>query len=105
MIRWESIFNALIASAVCDVPGAALARELGHAMSERGIAPEDMHVAIGAVPVIAAIASSVLTARLAGAAAGRRAGRVRPTVALQESGGAARLIGPLRVVAGLMSLA
>jgi putative ABC transport system permease protein len=105
MIRWETILIALVASAVGVIPGAAIARELAHAMSERGLAPEDMHVAIGVVPVMAAIASSVLTALLAVAAAGRRAGRVRPTVALQESGGAARLIGPLRVVAGLVSLA
>jgi putative ABC transport system permease protein len=105
MIRWETISIALVASAVGVIPGAALARGLGHAMSGRGIAPENMHIAIGAIPVMAAIASSVLTALLAVAAAGRRAGRVRPTVALQESGGAARLIGPLRVTAGLVSIA
>src|SRR3954452_24663891 len=105
MIRWETIVIALIASAVGVLPGATLARALGSAMSDRGIAPEDMQVAIGAIPVLIAMASSVLTALLAVAAAGRRAGRVRPTVALQESGGAGRLIGPLRAVAGLVSFA
>jgi putative ABC transport system permease protein len=43
----------------------------------------------------------VLTALIAVAAAGRRAARVRPTVALQESAGTRRLIGPLRVLGGL----
>src|SRR4051794_8626189 len=105
MIRWETISIALVASAVGVIPGAALARALGHAMSQRGLAPEDMVVAVSAIPVIVAIASSVLTALLAVAAAGRRAGRVRPTVALQESGGTARLIGPARVIAGLVCLA
>jgi putative ABC transport system permease protein len=51
--------------------------------------------------VIAAIGSSVLTAVIAVAAAGRRAARVKPTLALQESAGTRRLIGPFRLVAGL----
>src|SRR4051812_6815988 len=101
MIRWETIVVALLASAVGVVPGALFAQVLGHALSQRGIAPEHMQVTIGAVPVIVAIASSVLTALIAVAAAGRRAARVRPTVALQESGGTRRLIGPLRVLGGL----
>src|SRR3954452_18517503 len=101
MIRWETILVALLASAVGVVPGALFSNVLGHALSQRGIAPEDMQVAVGAIPVIAAIGSSVLTALIAVAAAGRRAARVRPTVALQESGGSRRLIGPLRVLAGV----
>src|SRR4051812_13189466 len=101
MIRWETIVVALLASAVGVVPGALFAQVLGHALSQRGIAPEDMDVTVGAVPVITAIGSSVLTALIAVAAAGRRAARVRPTVALQESGGSRRLIGPLRVLAGV----
>src|SRR3954468_10702908 len=101
MIRWETLVVALLASAVGVVPGAFFAGALGHALPERGIAPEGMEVTIGAIPVIVTIASSVVTALIAVAAAGRRAARVRPTVALQESGGSRRLIGPLRVLAGM----
>src|SRR3954471_21542013 len=102
MIRWETIIVALLASVVGVLPGALFAEVRGHALSQRGIAPEDMVVTVGAIPVITAIGSSVLTALIAVAAAGRRAARVRPTVALQESGGTARLVGPLRVLGGLV---
>src|SRR4051794_33590877 len=105
MIRWETVLVGLVASAAGVLPGALLAGALGHALSDRGIAPEDMHVAVGAVPIVVAIASSVLTALLAVAAAGRRAARVRPTLALRESAGTARLIGPLRALAGIGAIA
>jgi putative ABC transport system permease protein len=100
MIRWETIFIAVVASAVGVVPGMLLAGTLGDALAQRGIAPEDMEVSFGLIPVLAAIGSSVLTGLIAVSAAGRRAARVRPTVALQEAAGTRRLIGPLRVLAG-----
>ena len=103
MIRWETIVVALLASAAGIVPGALLASTLGGALSDRGIAPEDMHVTLGAVPAIAAVASTVFTALIAVAAAGRRAARVRPTLALQESAAEPRLIGPVRLLAGLLA--
>ena len=103
MIRWEALLVALVASAVGVVPGALMAGALGHALSERGIAPEDMVVSPGIVPVVAAVGTTVLTAMLAVAAAGRRAARVRPTQALQDSATERRLIGPGRVIAGLLA--
>jgi len=105
MIRWEILVVALLASAAGLIPGALLAGWLGNALSDRGIAPEDMEVTVGALPVIAAVGSSVLTALIAVAAAGRRAARVRPTLALQESAAEPRLIGPVRVLAGLLTAA
>jgi putative ABC transport system permease protein len=63
-----------------------------------------MQVTIGVIPVAAAIASSVLTALVAVAAAGRRAARVRPTLALQESASEPRLIGPVRILGGLAAI-
>ena len=102
MIRWEIIVVALLASVAGVIPGAALAGWLGGALSDRGIAPEDMEVTVGAVPVVAAVGSSVITALIAVAAAGRRAARVRPTLALQESASEPRLIGPARLIAGLL---
>ena len=105
MIRWETLVVALLASAVGIVPGALLAHVLGGALSDRGIAPEDMEVAVGAIPVIAAVASTVVTALIAVAAAGRKAARVRPTLALQESAAEPRLIGPVRLILGVLATA
>jgi putative ABC transport system permease protein len=102
MIRWEALVVALLASAVGVIPGALFAGALGGALSDRGIAPEDMEVTLGVIPVVAAVGSSVLTALVAVAAAGRRAARVRPTLALQESSSEPRLISPFRIAAGLI---
>jgi putative ABC transport system permease protein len=102
MIRWEAVIVALIASVAGVVPGALIASGLAHALSTRGVAPENLQVAVGAVPVVVAVGSTMLTALAAVTIAGRRAARVRPTVALQESGGARGLIGPARLVGGLM---
>ena len=104
MIRWEALLVALAASAVGVVPGALLAGALGHALSNRGIAPEDMEVTAGVIPVIAAVGGTVVTALVAVAAAGRRAARVRPTQALQESAAEPRLISPWRILAGLIAI-
>jgi putative ABC transport system permease protein len=103
MIRWEALIIGLIASAVGVVPGALLAGALGNALIDHGVAPEDMVVSPGILPVIAAVGSSVLTALLAVAAAGRRAAKVKPTQALQESATEPRLIGPFRIVGGLLA--
>jgi putative ABC transport system permease protein len=105
MIRWEALLVGLVASAVGVIPGALLAGALGRALSDRGIAPEDMVVAPGIVPVIAAVGGTMVTALIAVAAAGRRAARVRPTEALQESSAEPRLIAPIRIVGGLLAIA
>ena len=105
MIRWEALLVGLTASAVGVVPGALLASALGNALADHGIAPEELVVKPGIIPVVAAVGSSVLTALIAVAAAGRRASRVQPTQALQESATEPRLIGPVRILAGLIALA
>lgn len=105
MIRWEALVVGLLAAAAGVVPGALFAGALGHALSDRGIAPEDMEVVPGLLPVVAAVGSTVLTALVAVAAAGRRAARVRPTLALQETAAEPRLIGSARLVAGLVTIA
>jgi putative ABC transport system permease protein len=104
MIAWEALLVGLLASAVGVVPGAWLAQELGSALADRGIAPEDMEVTAGIIPVLAAVASSVLTAMLAVVAAGRRAARVEPTRALQDSAAEPRMLGPARLLLGLGAL-
>ncbi len=104
MIASEAVLVALVASAVGVAPGIALAGALGGALSRRGIAPEDLPVAAGVVPAIAAIAGSMLIALVAVLAAGRRAARVQPTRALQESSAERSAIGAIRLLAGLVAL-
>jgi putative ABC transport system permease protein len=104
MIGWEALLIGLVASTVGLIPGAALAKALGSALSSRGIAPEDLEVAVGIFPALAAVGCSVLTALIAVAAAGRRAARVEPTLALRESSLEPRMIGPVRLLGGLLSL-
>jgi putative ABC transport system permease protein len=104
MIGWEALLLALTASLVGLVPGAALGGALGRAFADRGIAPEDMAIHAGPLPAAAAVSAGVLTAWLAVWVAARRAARVQPTRALQDAAVEHRLIGPARVVGGLLAL-
>ena len=104
MIAWEALAVGLVASIAGVAPGVLLARALGGALSARGIGPEDLHVAAGIVPVIVTVATTALTALVAVLAAGRRAARVHPTRALQESSAEPASIGRIRLAAGLLVL-
>ena len=57
------------------------------------------------IPAAGAVAAGVAIALLAVLAAGRRAARVRPTVALTDAAVEPRLIGPGRLIGGLLALA
>ena len=104
MIAWEALVVGLIAAAAGVGAGLALARALGRALAQRGIAPEDLHVAAGIVPVIVTVFGTALTALVAVLAAGRRAARVHPTQALQECALEPNSIGVMRFGAGVIAL-
>jgi putative ABC transport system permease protein len=105
MISWEAAIVGLIGSAVGIVPGAILGRELAEGLVRHGIAPPNLTVSAGWLPLTAAVAGGVVAALLAVLAAGRRAARVPPTHALTEAAVEPRLLGPGRVIGGLLSLA
>ncbi len=105
MIAWEALVVALVASAAGLAPGLMLARALGGALVRHGIGPEDLQVAFGIVPAIVTVACTALTALVAVVAAGRRAARVHPTQALQESSAEPASIGRIRLGAGVLALA
>jgi putative ABC transport system permease protein len=105
MLRWEAVILALVASAAGYLPGVALAHELIGAFSARGLAPEGMQVAGGIVPPLVTVVASVLCALAAAWAGSRRASKVPPTRALQESAVEPRLIGRVRLLAGLVAAA
>ena len=82
MIAWEAAIVGLVGSAAGIWPGAILGRALADGLVDHGIAPPNLVVGAGTLPIAAAIAGGVLAALLAVLAAGRRAARVPPTHAL-----------------------
>ncbi len=105
MIAWEAAVVGLVGSALGIWPGAILGRELTQGLVDHGIAPPNLTVSGGWLPIAAAIGGGVLAALLAVLAAGRRAASVPPTHALTEAAVEPRLIGPGRVIGGLLALA
>jgi putative ABC transport system permease protein len=105
MIAWEAAIVGLIGSVAGVWPGAVLGEELGHALVRHGIVPPSFSVEADWMPAAAAIAGGVAVALLAVLAAARRAARVRPTIALADAAVEPRLIGPGRLIGGLLALA
>ena len=102
MISWEAAIVGLIGSAAGIWPGALLGRELAEGLVDHGVAPPNLVVSAGWLPIAAAIAGGVLAALLAVLAAGRRAARVPPTHALTDAAVEPRLLGPGRLIGGLL---
>ena len=105
MIAWEAAIVGFVGSAAGVWPGAILGRELGRALVRHGIAPANFSVTVDALPIAAAVGGGVVAALLAVLAAGRRAARVPPTIALGEAVVEPRLLGPGRVIGGVVALA
>ena len=105
MIAWEAAFVAVAGSAAGIWPGIVLGRALAHALVSHGIAPPNFTLNYDWLAAAAAIGGGVATALLAVLAAGRRAARVPPTLALTDAAAEPRLLGPGRVIGGLLALA
>ncbi|HYH88055.1 MAG TPA: ABC transporter permease [Solirubrobacteraceae bacterium] len=105
MITWEAAIVGLVGSAAGIWPGMILGRELAEGLVSHGIAPPNLEVSAGWLPITAAVGGGVLAALLAVLAAGRRAARVSPTRALAQAAVEPRLLGPGRVIGGLIALA
>jgi putative ABC transport system permease protein len=105
MIGWEAALIGLVGSALGVWPGMLLGKELGHALVRHGIVPASFTVEADWIPAAGAVAAGVAIALLAVLAAGRRAARVRPTLALADAAVEPRLIGPGRLIGGLLALA
>jgi putative ABC transport system permease protein len=105
MISYEAAIIGLIGSAAGVWFGSILGRELGEALVRHDVAPPNLVVSAGLLPIAAAIGGGVLAALLAVLAAGRRAARVPPTHALTGAAVEPRLLGPGRLIGGLLALA
>ncbi|MEA2124078.1 MAG: putative transport system permease protein, partial [Solirubrobacteraceae bacterium] len=104
MIAWEALIVGLVGSAAGVWPGAILGRELAHALVRHRIAPANLSVHADWLPITAAVGGGVAAALFAVLAAGRRAARVSPTLALSDAAVEPRLLGPGRVIGGLLAL-
>ena len=105
MIAWEAAIIALIGSAAGIWPGIVLGRTLAHGLVRHGIAPPNFALNYDWLPAAAVIGCAVATSLLAVLAAGRRAARVPPTLALTDAAVEPRLLGPGRIIGGLLALA
>ena len=105
MIAWEAGIIALVGSAAGIWPGILLGRELARALVRHGIAPPNFTLSYDWLPAAAVIGCGLATALLAVLAAGRRASRVPPTLALNDAAIEPRLVGPGRIIGGMVALA
>jgi putative ABC transport system permease protein len=105
MIAWEAAIVALIGSAAGIWFGIRLGHTLGHALVKHGIAPENFALRTDLLPAAAVVGCSVATALLAVLASARRAAKVPPTLALTDAAVEPRLLGPGRIIGGLLALA
>jgi putative ABC transport system permease protein len=105
MIAWEAVIVALAGSAAGIWPGIVLGTVLAHALLSHGIAPPNYTLDYDWLSAAAAIGGGVATALLAVLAAGRRAARVPPALALTDAAAEPRLLGSGRVIGGLVALA
>jgi len=104
MIAWEAAIVALVGSAAGIWPGIVLGRVLAQGLSDHGITPPNYVLHYDWLAAAAAIGGGVITALLAVLVAGRRAARVPPTLALTDAAAEPRLLGPGRVIGGLIAL-
>jgi putative ABC transport system permease protein len=101
----ETLLVALVAGLAGLAPGLLLASFLFETLQRRGIGAESASLVVGPLPIAIAIAVAAVTAALAAWLAGRRAARIRPTVALAEASLEPTRLGWLRLLLGLGFLA
>src|SRR5689334_14766011 len=105
MIAWEAAIVALVGSAAGIWPGIVLGRALAQGLTRHGIVPPNFTLNYDWLPAAAAIVGGVAAALLAVLAAGRRAARVPAALALTDAAAEPRLLGPGRIIGGLVALA
>ena len=105
MIAWEASIVGLLGSAAGLYPGAQAGFELADGLVRHGIAPADFAVTAGWLPGAGVVVGGVAVALFAVLAAGRRAARVAPTRALADAALEPRILGPGRLVGGLIAIA
>ncbi|MFI5591775.1 ABC transporter permease [Amycolatopsis sp. NPDC051758] len=100
LIGTETTLVALVAGALGSALGLVVASGLRDAFAAIGIIPADFGLAIGPLPLVAALLLSLGAARLAAWAASRRPSSIRPVEALGEASVERRELGRGRLLTG-----
>lgn len=100
----EAVLVAPLAGLIGVLPGIGLAHWWFGQLKDRGAIPEAVELHVSGVPLVAAVGVGLLTALVAGWAAGRRPARARPGQALTEASVERLRPGVLRTVLGVGAL-
>ncbi|GAA0624326.1 ABC transporter permease [Kutzneria viridogrisea] len=105
LVGGEALVLGLLASVLGCLPGFPVAQWLLTVFVDSHLVSPEVRLITGPLPALAAVASLVLAAVVAGLSAARRAARTRPTEALGEAAVQRTLIGRGRLITGLVLLA
>ena len=103
-IATEAMLVAPVAGALGILPGLALARWWFGELVTRGAIPDGVTLDVGAIPMAAAVGTSLLAALTAGYLAARRPSKLRPGQALGEAAVERARPGAVRTGLGLLTL-
>ncbi|MFJ5264721.1 ABC transporter permease [Streptomyces sp. NPDC088387] len=104
-VATEALLVAPLAGLVGCLPGTALAHWWFGQLQDRGAVPEPVELHVSWIPLVVAVGAGLLTALVAGWAAGRRPARIKPGQALAEASVERLRPGVIRTVLGLAALA
>ncbi|MEA5364431.1 ABC transporter permease [Amycolatopsis sp., V23-08] len=100
LIGVETTLIALVAGVLGSFLGLAVAGGMRDAFAAIGVVPADFGLAIGPLPLVAAVVLGLGAARLAAWTASRRPSTIRPVEALGEAAVERRELGKVRMVTG-----
>ena len=104
LIAIETLLVTLPAALAGVWPGIWLSTVLFAGLQDHGVLPASFRHEVGPLPVLVAVASTLLVVQLSAYLAGRRAARVRPTEALASAALEPARIGLVRALVGLLAL-
>ncbi|MFI6966266.1 ABC transporter permease [Streptomyces sp. NPDC050255] len=100
----EALLVAPLAGIIGCLPGIALAHWWFAQLKDRGAVPDAVDLRVSWIPLVVAVGIGLLTALVAGWAAGRRPARIKPGQALAEASVERLRPGVIRTVLGLGAL-
>src|SRR3954447_17844292 len=104
MFAWEATVVALLGAAAGIAPGIRLAHALARGLVRHGIAPSGFTASDPRLAGAGVVVGSVALALFAVLSSSRRAARVSPTRALTEASVEPRLVGPGRLIGGIVAI-
>ena len=104
LIGAETMIVAVVAGVLGSGLGVAVGFGLRNAFGAIGVIPPDFELAISPIPLVAALALGLGTARLAAWSASRRPSSIRPVEALGEAAVERRELGRVRVAIGCVMM-